>query len=594
VSSETIDPDGLVPGLTTAARWTAGRKTVALALALIAASAATIAIDGLPGLSAVHPRLDWWTIALLSMVGQLVVLHVEVRRETYTFAITEVPMVLGLVFATPIGFLAGRFLGELLVLAVKERQRGRRLLLNLASYVAEGVTLVVVYRAAGAPSDIERPTTWLIVLLAVLVAQLVGFLVVAKVIAWHGAPVDIRSILGVGLLIAPVNTSLGITAAVLLLKSPWTTLLLSSVALFLIASYRSYERLGERYSSLSLLYDFTRFVSGSRSPDGVLEAILTHSKELLVAERAEIWLTDGGHLVGLCVSAGGLSPAHVPAGADALFTRWFGDQTNAILSSSDGRNGDPLIARALGARECIVAPITESGAVIGLIAAVDRLGEVTGFRPRDLRLFTTIATHASAALENGRMIDRLHDEARAREHEALHDPLTGLANRVLFGERLRDELDAADHDTLPHSGPVVGLLDLDGFKQINDTFGHHWGDEVLVEVARRMVRVVDPAITVARLGGDEFAILIPAIGAEELEPLARRIRAAVGAPLSMPDGRAEIGISIGLARYTDRGIDGAVLMRRADAAMYRAKQAAKAGLGEGFALVAPGDDGLHA
>ena len=114
-------------------------------------------------------------------------------------------------------------------------------------------------------------------------------------------------------------------------------------------------------------------------------------------------------------------------------------------------------------------------------------------------------------------------------------------------------------------GPIVGLMDLDDFKLINDTLGHHWGDHSLVEVARRLSRAAGPSVTIARLGGDEFALLVPSKHDVVIDEFARRLHDAVVEPLVLGGQRVSIGISIGLAAYDAHGIDGAVLMRRADA-----------------------------
>ena len=114
----------------------------------------------------------------------------------------------------------------------------------------------------------------------------------------------------------------------------------------------------------------------------------------------------------------------------------FVDVPDAMLLGSESATPDRVALMAeLGAEQCIVAPVTEGGAVVGLVAVTDRLGE-TGFRHQDAPMFATLANHASVALENGRLIERLNQNARQREHESLHDSLTGLPNRVLFNQRL--------------------------------------------------------------------------------------------------------------------------------------------------------------
>jgi diguanylate cyclase (GGDEF)-like protein/PAS domain S-box-containing protein len=160
------------------------------------------------------------------------------------------------------------------------------------------------------------------------------------------------------------------------------------------------------------------------------------------------------------------------------------------------------------------------------------------------------------------------EEALTRQ--ALHDGLTGLPNRVLFDDRLQSAVARARRDGLPLS---VLLLDLNRFKQANDTYGHQAGDLVLQEVGRRLQRILRETDTVARLGGDEFAIVLPGTGAEGAELVARRIVDAIADPI-VADGLAlDVGTSIGIALFGPDGEDPQALLERADAAMYIAKRA---------------------
>lgn len=157
-------------------------------------------------------------------------------------------------------------------------------------------------------------------------------------------------------------------------------------------------------------------------------------------------------------------------------------------------------------------------------------------------------------------------------HLALHDPLTGLANRTLLIEHLEQALDAG-----PAGSVGVVVLDLDGFKVVNDAWGHDEGDLLLVEIARRLVAVTGPGDTVARLGGDEFVVLHRGLSdPRELELCAERIRRAVGQPYGQasdaPFDRitASIGTAVSEPDCTPRS-----LVNRADQAMYDAKRAAR-------------------
>jgi diguanylate cyclase (GGDEF)-like protein len=163
-------------------------------------------------------------------------------------------------------------------------------------------------------------------------------------------------------------------------------------------------------------------------------------------------------------------------------------------------------------------------------------------------------------------------------YRALHDPLTGLANRGLLMDQLGQALARARRR--PGSVAVV-FLDLDRFKVLNDSLGHAVGDDLLVEVARRLEGVMRSADTVARLGGDEFVVLMEdVVRVDEAHALARRLRAAIAAPIPVAAGqRVVLSASVGIAVSTE-GADGVAatpssLLWDADIAMYRAKDAGR-------------------
>jgi len=156
------------------------------------------------------------------------------------------------------------------------------------------------------------------------------------------------------------------------------------------------------------------------------------------------------------------------------------------------------------------------------------------------------------------------------ERLALYDPLTGLPNRALFGDRLRHVLARRDRD----SATAVYFLDLDRFKRINDSLGHGAGDEVLREVAERLAAVVRPEDTVARFGGDEFTVLCESVGGVlEAVTIADRLQRPLRQPLRAGGAELRLSASIGVALVeADDNGDGQHLIEDADAAMYRAKE----------------------
>jgi diguanylate cyclase (GGDEF)-like protein len=199
--------------------------------------------------------------------------------------------------------------------------------------------------------------------------------------------------------------------------------------------------------------------------------------------------------------------------------------------------------------------LTTSGVLLAL-APVTALTVNVSTWTLPLLLVPIAAVHRSARL------------AYAREHEALHDGLTGLANRALFSDRLERTCAAAQR-----SPAAVMIIDVDHFKEINDTLGHHAGDLLLIELAARLRSAVREGDLVARLGGDEFAVLAPAIGTEEQAgPLLARLETALKGSVFISGVRIDISASVGIA-LTPLDADVAEqLLQRADVAMYAAKR----------------------
>lgn len=160
-------------------------------------------------------------------------------------------------------------------------------------------------------------------------------------------------------------------------------------------------------------------------------------------------------------------------------------------------------------------------------------------------------------------------ELSEAQFNATHDELTGLLNRNLFSDRLERAVTQAKR-----RGRQVGLLflDLDGFKDINDRFGHLTGDEALQEIARRLVDCTRDADTVGRVGGDEFMVLIPEVDGERgAAHLASKLEQCLAVPYETRGHTLVISASIGAAVYPDDGAERDCLIRYADAAMYAAK-----------------------
>jgi diguanylate cyclase (GGDEF)-like protein len=157
----------------------------------------------------------------------------------------------------------------------------------------------------------------------------------------------------------------------------------------------------------------------------------------------------------------------------------------------------------------------------------------------------------------------------ALEHQAFFDALTDLPNRRQFHDRLQQSLDAG---RLSGAGFALLVVDLDGFKEVNDTLGHAVGDLLLQAVASRLQAALRPQDMVARVGGDEFVVILPGHHAESAEQVADCVLRVVAEPLQLDPHLVRVTASIGIASSPADGADGDLLLRRGDLAMYAAKR----------------------
>lgn len=211
--------------------------------------------------------------------------------------------------------------------------------------------------------------------------------------------------------------------------------------------------------------------------------------------------------------------------------------------------------------QVLAVQVADDGRVIGAVFA--RSGEPRCFTPDEAAFLATVAGTLGLAL------GRRGAEASAH-HQALHDSLTGLPNRMLFVDRLDQALERTGR-----SGQRVAVLflDIDHFKVINDSLGHSAGDRILTEVSARLTELIRSGDTVARFGGDEFTILLdPVRSRSEAERIAERIRQAVSHAADVDHTAPKPTISIGIAIATPGASDAETLLRDADAAMYQAKE----------------------
>lgn len=239
------------------------------------------------------------------------------------------------------------------------------------------------------------------------------------------------------------------------------------------------------------------------------------------------------------------------------------------------RSGQPLLTTRAASSESNVAvqdpvsggdwlgvPLVVGERVTGAVVVETRTPEER-YTAGDRDLLQFVSTQIATAIERTRIQDRLR-------HMAHHDALTGLPNRPLFYDRFDVALKRAHREK-----ELVGLLylDLDDFKTVNDTWGHHAGDLVLQQMAERLTGCVRISDTVARMGGDEFTVLLINIADRASAEAAReRILQAMTEPFDLGGAETRLTVSAGLAAYPEDGEDTETLLRRADAGMYGMKR----------------------
>jgi len=323
----------------------------------------------------------------------------------------------------------------------------------------------------------------------------------------------------------------------------------------------------------------------SASAEEAAEAVAVACRRVLDADVAAVGVLDdpppSGRGAGVVLRSAGADPAARRAleeqvagtlarGPAALPT----GPTLREAGDSEGMPPGPPGWTSLG-----LLPLRSGGRLLGL-AAIASLGGPRRWHRRDRDLATTLALHGALVVDNAAL--------RARErYQATHDALTGLANRSSF----REHLEVAVARARREGGRVAVLLaDLDRFKDVNDTLGHHRGDALLEVVGSRLRTAVRDADVAARLGGDEFAVLCTTSASPEgALAVAQRVAEVLRGPVVLDGLPLEVDASVGVALFPDHGTDAESLLKHADVAMYAAKRARG-----GAALYAAGTDGNSA
>ncbi len=526
--------------------------------------------------------LAWWGLLIGFYISEWLVVTIRYGNRAHAFSMGAILLVVGLLVVRPVELLAVVALSTVVYIGSKRREPLVVLVLHIGRRLLEASVALVIYALAAHSGDPFGSTGWLVIMAAVVAAFLAGhsaFSLAGAIQGFESSWGESLESYGFGAFVSVVNATLGMLVAEAVFSAPRAAFFAVIPALGLFAGFRAYALSKQERVRLGQLYAATRDLHASPQLEESLLSAAGHARAMFDSEFCEIVLELGGERNAFRTIAG---PGDNKSAMEATeMDRWrtvwdqakernaaFVIDRSGSLASSAGDRRLPIVA-------AMVAPVCVGEAHVGIIVVANPLDDAALFSKSDLKLLAALSEQVAVAVDNGQLEDSLLELTQLKaelEHQALHDGLTGLANRALFGESIFHAL----QQTRRTAGDIaVLLMDLDDFKEINDSLGHGAGDEVLVAAANLLRSECGQEDIIARLGGDEFGVLLQDVsGAQQAIETAQRILAALGSSLRISGRDIQANISIGIAfgRYGDTSTQ---VLRNADAAMYAAKSDGK-------------------
>jgi diguanylate cyclase (GGDEF)-like protein len=532
--------------------------------------------------------IPWWIELAACYVTSLLFVQVRVHREVSTLSLTEIPVAMGLFLVDPHQLLACYVVGVLL--ASWTRQRRIRWVKDFANAMLDVVYIgmaVLVFNAVGPVA--ANPLA---------VRSIVAFGAAMIVSGWFVYPIALNagSVIAQGRLNAgevaraylfqvvatTTNASLGVVALLILTTHPWLAFALVPPVVLVLAGQTAAGESQRRADRNEFLYRTTEILHSTRQVGERAGELLNGITTMFGVERAELVVIPEVRGPAVRFNSTG-DDEHAQATTSDLT---FAEQevlnelrSTAILSGTVTR--DQSLGLALAERSASAGTVVVLRGLEGPQGMLLLLNPMRGngrLGAHEQSLLSTVAGLISVALENGQLaeaIKAMSVEKADLARRAFYDPLTQIANRSLFIDTIRTSLAQLPTTQRPIA---VMFIDLDGFKEINDNFGHAVGDRVLSEVAARLrvqVRKLDMA---ARIGGDEFGMLLDGMRHfSDAAVVAERIIETLRRPIPLGDAVISIGASVGVAVVEDAADapEPEELLRRADMAMYLAKRQGK-------------------
>ena len=576
-----------------ARRWVSHARVLAFSAALAAAAVALYTHGGLATQqAALHAGWPFWAVVALFIAAERLVVEFPVRRQAWTISMDEVALAIGLLIAPPSQLLPATVLAAAVVNIGMHRRPPQKVAYNLSATAVRVAGAAVIYFGLLGSSPPLQSAGYVAAFCAILVPSALSLLTVPAVVALAGGGRPSWSLWApiTTFVVSVINTSFALITLEVWQANARGLWLLGLVYGMLYAAYRTLVSARRQQAGLGHVDAFTRAVSAESSSKHVSAALLRTAGEMSGAHVAELVLCQGEQSLtrwfltddGVCLSEEVSDPTVV-----AAFNHVSSCSSRLVfagrrISGSGRRERQRSLLLPAGSEAGIVVGFTGQGGLRGAVVVAGHLGAYRSFSRRDALLMETLTSHAVAALQNARLAERVHREVSEREHDALHDQLTGLPNRLLFLDRLERAAATATADRMT----AVLLVDLDRFHDINATFGHRTGDELLAHVGTRLRDEVPSTSTVARLGADEFAVLLCEVAdADHAHQTAAHLLTVLERPHDVGVAPLVVEASVGISFAPTHGSGAVELLRRADVAVYAAKASAS-----GIEAYTPGID----
>jgi signal transduction histidine kinase len=382
--------------------------------AALAGAAAVLAamVAGEPALAGTPVHLEWWALAPLFYLAELLVIHLPFRRDAYTFTLSEIPLVLGLFLAAPEDLVLGRVVGAVVALAIttRARQRPAKLAFNVALFAFEAAAAAAIFQALTPPvADGLTAAASVAAAAAALLPMPVGALLVQTAIAiseGRPGPRLAAEALAIDLLVAVASTSLALVSVGLLWSDPALALLILPLVAVLFLAFRAYVSARQRHDALEFLYETGRMLHGAAEFESALNALLSQARKAFRAEIAVATLAPseaGGSAFRTVLGPGAAleTMQSLDGERDPLAEQALAEERAIRLQA--GRGSAPVEVAGVAVRDAMVAPLRGERQVLGTIVVANRLGEFGSFTADELRLFATLAAHAAITLEATRL-----------------------------------------------------------------------------------------------------------------------------------------------------------------------------------------------